>query len=205
MQLYAPVDVALSCPFRIPDGPSQSGPRIGGLAPSLLTPPALHPSAEYILTFPLCVEPLLYASIFRNCASDDFFHALNDGFMADDRIVAAVHPDLPRGESALHASQVSPHPLRLQLPAPDVLPDGEGGFVTSSDHKLGGRPYCIQEPEVEGADALIAAGYVQVLQVDFPGFEDGNICGPWPFGDGLFNLLWRPPFLASELRWCIQK
>jgi hypothetical protein len=205
MQLIAPTDRALSCPFRIPDGPSHSGPRIGGLAPSLPVLPDLRPSAEYIITFPLCVEPVLYASLFRNCDPDEFFHALNDGFMSDNRIVAAVHPDLPRGASGLHASQVSPHPLLIQAPGMDMLADGEGGLVTSSDHKLGGRPYCIQDPELEGAAALFWTGYVQVLQVDFPGFEDGNISGPWPFGDGLFNLLWRPPFLASELRWCIQK
>ena len=78
--------------------------------------------------------------------------------------------------------------------------DEKGAFRARarSDHR-------IRQPELPGAAELFRDGYVQVLQLDFPDGDDGDISGNWPFGDGLFNLFWRPPFIGEPYFWYVQK
>ena len=48
----------------------------------------------------------------------------------------------------------------------------------------------------------MAAGYLQILQLDFPGGgEDALVSGNWPFGDGMFHLFGKPPFDRDHWRW----
>jgi len=86
----------------------------------------------------------------------------------------------------------------------DLDDDGEGGLVIYSDHKFRGRPYSIQDPELDGAEELMKRGFVQVLQLDFPGAADGAVRGNWPFFDGLFNLFMLPE-RPSLYEWAVQK
>jgi hypothetical protein len=156
------------------------------------------------MTLPLSADPQLFASVFITCSFRELLKARNRGFRTDERITVITHgDDLPRSSSGLWASELSPHPLRIGEARSDQSKDDEGGVVINSDHKIGGEPYCIQEPELPGAAELFKQGYVQVLQLDVPGAADGGIRGNWPFGDGLFNLFGRPPF-EQDFQWFFQ-
>jgi hypothetical protein len=203
MKLIVPSDRGMHRPFRIGDGVSTQGPRLGGRAPAFDAgvTAALPAGAEYFLTFPLAVEPGLFASLFLNAPFDELLEARNAGFMTDDRIILLTHGEVPRAGHTRHQSPISPHPIILLPEAPDLISDGEGGFIFDSGHKVGGQPYCIQEPELPGAADLFTQGLAHVLQLDFPGARDGGVKGSWPFGDGLFNIFWRPPFEGCQPHW----
>jgi hypothetical protein len=203
LKLAAPLDPSLRRPFRILDGSSDHGPRLGGRAPAFTEAPRLRSIAEYVLTFPFSEDPELFGSVFVNCTFEELLDAMNQGLQRDDRIVTVLHAALPRGRSDNWRSPLTEHPLRVGEVVADAIDDGQGGVVIASDHKLGGRPDCIQEPELEGAVALMESGYVQALQLDFPGPEDGSIAGNWPFADGLFNLFL--PVAGGESVWAFQK
>ena len=118
-------------------------------------------------------------------------------------MVVLTHPELPVSDAPERNSVLSAHPIVVGSEAPDLVSDEDGGTVIDSSHKIGGRPYCIQEPELSGAKELFADGYLHVLQLDFPGPPDA-VKGEWPFGGGLFNLFWRPPFEEQEYVWYLQ-
>lgn len=174
---------------------------------------SLRDTAEYIMTFPLATEPGLLATVFRNCPFDEFLDAMNDGFKDDDRIVVIPHATMfPRSRSKRFRSDVSPHGIIVGDEIPDRVrshplrpPVAEVDAQPYSGHKFGGEPYCIQEPELPGARELFEQGFIQAIQVDFPGPEDGDVDGDWPFMDGLFNLFLRPPFVDVPAYWCLQK
>lgn len=154
--------------------------------------PQLDPDGQYVMTVPFLREPLVYVSVFVNCSYRTLLGARNGGLQSDARIVVVRHGEANRDSVAANASGLTPHPLLLETqPAPDLLDDEDGGRVIDSSHKIGGRPYCIQEPELDGVEALLREGYVQAVQLDFPGSEDGDVSGNWPFGDGLFDLFLR--------------
>jgi hypothetical protein len=44
-------------------------------------------------------------------------------------------------------------------------------------------------------------GYLLVAQFAFPDHHDALVSGDWPFGDGTFSVLGRPPFDADDWRW----
>jgi hypothetical protein len=75
MRLAAPTDPDQHRPFRIGDGPSQSGARLGGRAPVLDAMPLLAPASQYV--------------------------PMNDGLQSDHRIVAVRHGEAVRGDSIL--------------------------------------------------------------------------------------------------------
>jgi hypothetical protein len=205
MRLVAPTDPSQHRPFHIGDGPSHSGPRIGGRAPTLDAMPALAPGSQYVLTIPFQVEPAVNVSVFVNGPIEALLKSMNDGLQSDDRIVAIRHGEVIRGDSDEFRSDLSAHPLVVaESLEPDLVKDSEGGRAISSHHKLGGRPYCIQEPDLEGAEELLGRGYVQALQLDFPGPGDGAVSGSWPFADGLFNLFIAPQ-RGVPLYWAFQK
>jgi hypothetical protein len=202
VKLVAPRDPDWHRPFTIADGPSADGPRLGGRPPAIERPELRAHDARYVLTFPLSIEPPLDASVFVNCDFETLLDAMNDGIFDDDRVVVVVHEPAPRGGSDVVASELSSHPIVVGEPAPDWVDDGEGGRMPMSSHKLGGRPYCIQEPALEGADELLASGWVHVLQLDFP--ARSSVRGNWPFADGLFHVFIRPG-RAGPPRWAFQK
>jgi hypothetical protein len=191
--------------FRIGDGESQSGPRLGGLAPALERSLPLSSGSEYVLTFPLFEMPPLFVSVFVNGGVDVLWDAMNSGVQSDDRIVAIRHNEIPRGRSKQFASELSAHPLEISPRTDhDLVDDGTGGTIVYSAHKFGGRPYCIQEPELEGTELLLKQGFVHALQLGFPGRSDGDVSGNWPFADGLFNLFLKPDD-PTVTYWAFQK
>src|SRR6185369_14661832 len=98
MNLLAPTDRSLSRPFRIVDGPSERGSRIGGHCPEGL--PDLPDEAAYVMTNPLASAPPLFASIFITCGFRELLEARNDGFKTDERVTVITHAeDLTRSAS----------------------------------------------------------------------------------------------------------
>lgn len=193
-KLVAPADRSRSIPFRIVDGPSERGPRFGGRAPDAAEVDALDDAAVYVLTIPF--TPELELSVFKR---GELWDAMNAGIFADDRIVAVVHPPSARRSDDRFRSPLTEHAIVLGEEQSDASEEDEE--KPRADHKLGGTPYCIQEPELEGA-----AGLTQVLQLDFPSADDGDISGSWPFADGMFNLL--TPTAHGDARvfkWAFQK
>jgi hypothetical protein len=205
MKLVAPLDRSMHRPFRIGDGESWTGPRIGGRAPALDHALPLVAGSQYVLTFPLFEQPVVYVSVFVN-GEDSLWDAMNAGVQSDDRIVTVRHGDVPRGPSDRFESELSSHPLEVsrEIRHDVIAPDGDDRQIISSVHKFGGRTHCIQGARLQGADELFDRGLVQVLQLDFPGREDGCVSGNWPFADGLFNLFMKPDEPALTY-WAFQK
>lgn len=204
MRVFAPRDPARNLKFHIGSGLSSSGARLGGRPPALEPAPQLDPAGQYVMTVPFLLDPLVYVSVFVNCSFDTLLDAQNEGLQADSRIVVVRHGETSRAPDAPNASELTAHPLLFETdPTPDLVDDGEGGQVIASSHKIGGRPHCIQEPELEGVEALLREGYVQAVQLDFPGSKDALVSGSWPFGDGLFNLFLRAEPTAS-VYWAVQ-
>ena len=199
-----PEDINLSRPFHFATESQPGGSRIGGNMPEGLVV-ALTENARYFGTFPLYEgQSALYFSVFINCSFSDLLDALNQGFQSDDRIVVIVHEEKPRSTSPQYASKLSRHTLQIDDVQADVVRSDGGEDVIRDRHKFGGRPFCIQEPTLDGADELFAQGYRQVLQIDFPNLTDGDISGSWPFGDGIFNLFWKYPFENERYYWYLQ-
>jgi hypothetical protein len=202
MELLAPVDRSRSRPFRILDGESERGPRLGGRAPLGIGDGLLQGDARYVLTVPVAVAPEIELSVF---VQGELWEAMNRGIFSDKRVVAVAHAPSARRSDCTYASVLSEHRIVVGDEAPDLVTDqsDDGGPKPMPDHKIGGRPYCIQEPELEGAEALLDRSMHQLLQLDFPGSQDGRVTGSWPFADGMFNLFGAPPF--DTFFWAFQK
>jgi hypothetical protein len=202
MKLVAPRDIERSTPFQILDGPSERGPRLGGRAPHGVGDGILRLGAKYVMTVPLASEPALELSVF---VQGELWAAMNAGLFSDDRIVAIAAPPSVRRRDSQFRSPLTEHRIVL-CEEDDDLEHVEGPDVDPNPftlHKLGGRPFCIQEPELQGAAELQARGYTQLVQLAVPTAEDAAISGPWPFADGLFNLFGTPPF--ETFFWAFQK
>jgi hypothetical protein len=200
MELIASRDRARSIPFRILDGESERGARFGGRAPEGAFEGRLRDDAVYVMTLPLAKGPAREISIFRQ---GELWDAMNAGLFSDERIVAIVHEPSRRRKDRRWASHMSEHRIVLGDELDDMNTADDGETKPRADHKIGGRPYCLQEPELEGAEALLERGLVQLVQLDFPSADDGDISGNWPFADGMFNLFGAPPF--DTVFWAFQK
>ncbi len=86
MELVAPLDLDWHRPLEIVEGPSETGPRVGGRCPAISLP-VLRPAARYVLTFPLVREPAIDASVFVNCDLETLVGAMNRGIVDDDRVL----------------------------------------------------------------------------------------------------------------------
>ncbi len=183
-------------PFRIGDGPSRSGPRLGGMPPAGVMPTG--DVLRYFLTVPLFHAPAsgTMVSVFSD-PSDRFLFGGNAGRILGREckgIEVSIHPDAPRTDSSSHASTLTPHPIRLESSIVDVQ-DEEGMVVPRSGHKLDGAPYLVQRAGRLAHEVRVLAGmgFRQCLQIDFPGADDSSsIAGDWPFGTAIFHVLLRP-------------
>jgi hypothetical protein len=201
MALVAPLDRGRSRPFRIVDGSRSNHARLGGRAPSGVGDAVLSEAAAYVLTVPAAVDPDLYISIF---VQGELWDAMNRGMFSDERVVALSHGALPSRTDGRFPSALSEHLLELGEERPDMVAEpGDDVIRPRADHKIGGRPHCIQEPELEGIEALLDTGFVQLVQLDFPSAADAMVRGTWPFANGLFSLFGAPPF--ERFFWAFQK
>ncbi len=202
--LIFPDNLDLSRPFHFANEVQPTSARIGGTMPEGISV-TLNENAEYFGTFPLYEgNSPLYFSLFINCSFAEFVQTLNGEFQSDNRVVIVLHRDVPRSNSLQYASKLSPHIVEIEDIQSDIVQGDQGENVVREKHKFGGRPYCIQEPNLPGADELFEQGYRQILQIDFPNPGDGRISGSWPFGDGIFNVFWKPPFEGEKYYWYLQ-
>ena len=201
MKLVAPNHLSLSRKLQIGRGLNVAGPRIGG-HPPVGTDGELPESARYLGTFPLAKDPILYFSLFTNCTVYEFIDSMNGGFFSDDRVILIMHEDRPRSSSSRNHSKLTAHPLLIGPAQCDWFMSGDR-LEPESWHKIGGRPYCLQEPELPGASELYDRGYIQVLQIDIPPSES-RLRGDWPFGNVFFNLFWKSPFSNVPYYWYYQ-
>lgn len=199
MPLVWPSEKTECIPVLIGDGPSVSGPRLGGRSPEGIK---ARKGMEYLLTLPFSMDPAQELSLF--IAGFDEILPASGSLQEPGLIEVLLHSPAPRRASDESASSLSEHPLLLQPAKDDWFINDDGETVVESSHKLGGRPYFTQgESDLEDeVERILRSGYLQVLQLDFPGGgDDALVSGDWPFADGMFHLFGKPPFDRDHWRW----
>jgi hypothetical protein len=189
-----------SCiPFRIGEGPSTRGPRLGGPAPKGVAP--VNKNLRYFLTAPVG-DTGTYFSVFSNTASEFIFGEAAGQVVANGDVEVLFHSDVERDDASRPwDSELTPHPLLLGDEKPDAQ-DEDGEVTPSSEHKLGGTPYLVCRGgalESQVSD-LLSIGFRQLLQIDFPGADDALVSGDWPCGTGMFHVLIRSTESGYEWR-----
>jgi hypothetical protein len=202
MHLLCPDDQSICLPVRVGDGTSETGPRLGGDPPQGILPSNQLLLTRYFATVPISLEPDLEASIFL---SFDFAQmAKYSGILCNDELVQVViHEPSRRGSQSQLSSNLSAHPLIIKDFQTDWVID-DGIQLVESGHKIGGRPYIIHnEPSIHEESAKIMAdGFVQIIQLDFPGGGgDAIVSGDWPFADGMFHLFGKVSSNNWEWKW----
>lgn len=204
MRLICPTSPSECIPVSVGLGPCEKGPRLGGRIPSGVTPKVLSKFTRYFLTIPLSVEPPLEASIFLNFDFDEMLKA--SGKLGSPGLVEVItHEESHRGADTDWSSPLSEHPLVLHEPKADSMIDYLGETVAESCHKIGGTPYWVHPKAAlfNEVNRMMSSGFLQILQIDFPGNKGdlGIVAGDWPFGDGMFHLLGKPPFGSRDWGW----
>jgi hypothetical protein len=187
-------------PVQIGEGPSEDGPRLGGRPPSGVIVPTMRPECRYFATVPISVDPPLELSIFINREFESLIAASLGELINDDRVLLIPHRPSRRAIESPYRSELSEHPLVLGEECDDWFLGDDGDEVTSSMHKLGGRPHTIHDPPefVPATQEAARRGLRQFIQFDFPGADDAMIQGSWPWGDGEFHVFFRGPLAAAE-------
>ncbi len=183
-------------PLRITNEEKEDDGRLGGAPPQGIGVEAAD--LRYFATVPFAESDHL--SIF---VADYDELAENRAVVSALGLVQVVlHSPAQRDNAADGASLLSAQGLAVLPEAEDWMED-DGQRLILSGHKIGGRPYLIRNtPElVDGIENARQQGFRQMLQIDFPEATDADISGPWPFGDGIFNLFGRPPFGAQDWKW----
>ena len=182
-------------PIVIGDGPSLSGPRLGGAPPDGIV--STHSAeAHYLLTLALEQDGTTELSIFLHPDWEDIvFNYSRTLYSQDDLwIEFVVHGPSVRGSQDNYEPILPPQPLLLMPQELDV--QGEESDEPNEPlqrHKLGGQPYFVRYKAklVDAIQEIEQQGYRQLLQLTFPGSPDAIFDGDWPFGDGQFYLFFK--------------
>jgi hypothetical protein len=71
------------------------------------------------------------------------------------------------------------------------------------DHKVGGMPYFGQlEGQVMESLPLLNSGWIHLLQLVFPGIDDDETPGSWPFGESAFHVFCRREQNEYVFKYC---
>jgi hypothetical protein len=197
--------VDLACtkciPFVIGEGPSEHGPRLGGVAPEGIKPKV--DGLRYFLTVPVDRPGEVMMSVFSD-PSEHFIFGGNAGkILAGSGVDVAFHGAVGRSkQSNACDSPLTPHPIVLLNEVADAQEEEGGEVVPNSANKLGGDPYLVERAGRldEEVRQLLASGYRQSLQIDFPSAQDAAVSGDWPFGTGMFHVLTRQTDIGYEWR-----
>ena len=196
-------DKNVCIPFRVGEGPSERGPRLGGRAPDKVSPRLDAEGIKYFATLPLSLAGEFEVSIFATYDFDTMSEVTGQVEM-QGLVQLVVHEASKRGPDSSLKSPLSAHPLILGDPKLDVSRSEDGDPEVESSHKLGGRPALIEPSRAaKSLEKLELQGFTQVAQVDFPVTEgDADVSGNWPFADGLFHILGRAPYRGDQdWRW----
>ncbi len=182
-------------PLVIDDGNSVSGSRLGGRPPAGVVPGHITPLTRYFCTIRIAEDPVLEISVFLSLDFDSMADGAGIIHASGEVIEAIVHCESLRGDDTVLASELTPHPIRHERTCEDYLIDEDGNHVVRSHHKLGGSPFL--QDTGEGLPAAVRQmrdeGCFQVVQIDFPGADDGDVEGDWPFAGGIFHLFGSNP------------
>lgn len=180
-------------PFAFIESDQIRGPRFGGAPPAGVFPAS--ESGRYLLSIPLLGKVGMEVSVFLNC-DFDFILDQRGTILSDSSVEVRLHPESPR--DVTRPADFLAFGLKLK---PPVVEQDE----ISDHHKLGGVPYLIHpyEEDLESkVEELLAEGFVQILQLNFPaGADDCAVGMSWPFGDGLFHVFGKPPFDDLSWKW----
>lgn len=200
MKLVAPA-FDWSIPLRIDASDVLAGARLGGRAPDGCSPRRLGEGARYLATVPLSSDPELEVTVFTSFSFEEMLDAASSIARATQLTDAVAHSPSRRRDDSAFLSELPGYGLVLGEPQKDIELD-QGRAVVRSTHKLGGRPYFMHgDPSLEQeVEALLDAGFRQVLQLEFPGASDAPVEGDWPFADGVFHVLGREPFGPEDWR-----
>jgi hypothetical protein len=202
MRPLYPLNPEQCLPMRVGKGPSEQGARLGGRAPVDVAPRRQNALSSYFATVPLTLEPTLEVSLFLSLDFDSMADAAGR-LLHKELIEPVIHQPTRRGTSDWLTSSLPEHPLIIMEQTEDWVVEGKERIILPG-HKLGGRPYTIRKTQTLLAELqeCNAQGFTQVLQLDFPvGADDATVAGDWPFADGMFHLLGRPPFASGDWRW----
>lgn len=198
MNLTFPADPQFCCPLHIGDGSNETGSRLGGKSPEGVRPQLIQEITKYFLTVEISKDSGLELSIFLSFTFPDMIKNRCRPFQnSDTKMVQIVlHGASRRSEGLELASELSAHPIFSATAKEDYIVDEDGERLVDPSHKMGGRVYSDQaRPNlIEFSNNLFAQGFVQILQLGFPAYEDANVKGDWPFGPALFHLFGKPDF-----------
>ena len=180
-------------PFIIGEGPSPSGPRIGGAPPEGVSS-SQSGDAHYLLTIALEEDASTELSIFLHPDWWDIVldHSRTLYSQKENWVEFVVHGPTFRCLHDNHKPLLIPHPLIFAPTESDRQDDDSCDEPGAPlwEHKLGGKSYFVRYNRqlTEAVQEMGHLGYRQLLQLTFPGPKDGDIAGSWPFVGGIFYL-----------------
>jgi len=169
---------------------SNTGNRLGGHAPAEYHPAIRNPKAVYFATL-IFDEAGRELSIFlaERSKYDVLKHCRH--LMAADAgpVTLLLHSHSCRSARTENASNLSGHRLIVEDEIKDL-----GDEPGAADHQIGGKPYYHHDygKIMEETQRAIAAGYIHMLQLSFPGYRDAMVEGDWPFGEYVFHIFGKP-------------
>ena len=100
-----------------------------------------------------------------------------------------LHSRSCRSTRTENASTLSGHRLIVGDEIED-LGDDSG----AADHQIGGKPFYHHDygKIIQETEQAIAAGYIHMFQLSFPGYRDAMVEGAWPFGEYVFHIFGKP-------------
>ena len=188
-----------SCkPIKIAPYDSRSGARIGGNPPHGVMPQRYSTDTRYFLTLPL--EHGFELSIFLTFDAD-YSMWRNTGVLHDEEdsvVECIVHGPAERSDLSRGASELSSHALVVG----EETPEPQDAESARFGHKFGGFPLYHWTRRVDSRiENLGSAGFIHLLQFNFPSSEDAAIEGSWPFGEAIFHLFAREVANVCEFKY----
>jgi len=194
-----PESVDVCVPFRISDGPSVTGSRLGGAHPQGILPPIITGKTRYLLT--IVLSDSVEFSLFTQFDFGEMFNSAGIVLAPESSLLhLSFHEPSRRSNEPAVVADLSPHPIELRQPLSDTVVDDGERFVYAH-HKVGGRPSLDGEDEQVGA-ALV--GYRQLMQLAFPDRQDATVNGNWPFAGGTLHVFSKFPDRGDDYRYLWQ-
>jgi hypothetical protein len=184
---------------------------LGGAHRINVRPPIVNSLTRHLCTLSLTdTEAVaLFASLdYQTTGGFNFFQSTYRLLGERDPLVQFVlHPV---GQPIDYTSELQSHipPLKLCFAGSGEDPECRspidlGYNEIYSDHKVGGVPYFEEiEGDVVGSLELMAEGWVHLLQLVFPGKDDDETPGLWPFGESAFHVFCRRDQSDFKFMYC---
>lgn len=181
-------------PLTIIAADSDTGFRIGGNPPEGVRPSMVNDCTRYFATIPLGSASGVELSLFSSFADDYEDPAWLDTNMCvlhsqkSSLVQFVVHSSARRAKRSRLKAEFGSHALRVEKERPDNQKTESNRMWIH--HKIGGFPFFYHERPYVIADTneLLASGYLHLLQMASPGFDDALPEGDWPLGNYMFHV-----------------